>query len=48
MNTHHEELTLKKYFQNIWNGIRTTIKGLSITIKHVYDVKPVTIEYPEV
>ena len=48
MNTHHEELTLKKYFQNIWNGIRTTIKGLSITIKYVYDVKPVTIEYPEV
>ena len=48
MNTHHEELTLKKYFQNIWNGIRTTIKGLSITIKYVYDVKPVTVEYPEV
>ena len=48
MNTHHEELTLKKYFQNIWHGIRSTLKGLSITIKHVYDVKPVTIEYPEV
>ena len=48
MNTHHEELTLKKYFQNIWNGIRTTLKGLSITIKYVYDVKPVTVEYPEV
>jgi len=48
MNTHQEELTLKKYFQNIWNGIRTTIKGLSITIKYVYDVKPVTVEYPEV
>ena len=48
MNTNQEELTLKKYFQNIWSGIRTTLKGLSITIKHVYDVKPVTIEYPEV
>ena len=48
MNTQQEELTLKKYFQNIWKGIRTTIKGMSITLRYVYAEKPVSIEYPEV
>lgn len=41
-------LTLKQYFSNIWNAITTTVKGMMITFKYVYAVKPVTIEYPEV
>jgi len=48
MNKQPEELTLKKYFQNIWNGIKTTVKGMSITLRYVYSEKSVSIEYPEV
>jgi NADH-quinone oxidoreductase subunit I len=48
MNKQPEELTLKKYFQNIWNGITTTVKGMSITLRYVYAEKSVSIEYPEV
>lgn len=43
-----EELTFKKWFQNIWRGIKTTAIGLGITFKRVYAYDPVTIEYPEV
>ena len=43
-----EPLTFKKYFWNIYKAIRTTMKGMGITFKYVYGVKPVTIEYPEV
>ena len=48
--TYHagEQLTLGKWFKNIWTAIRTVTKGLGITFKYVYGVKPVTIEYPEV
>ncbi|MCB9062771.1 MAG: NADH-quinone oxidoreductase subunit I [Halobacteriovoraceae bacterium] len=42
------ELTFKQYFKNIWNAVSSTFKGLSITIKYVTSVRPVTIEYPEV
>ena len=43
-----EKLTVTGYFKNIWNALRTCIKGMRITFKYVYGVKPVTIEYPEV
>lgn len=43
-----EELTVGKWFSNIWTAIRTCLTGMKITFKHVYGVKPVTIEYPEV
>lgn len=43
-----EELTIGKWFRNIWTTITTVTKGLGITFKYVYGVKPVTIEYPEV
>jgi len=43
-----EELTLGKWFGNLWRGLTTVIKGMSITIRYVYAEKPVTIEYPEV
>lgn len=46
--THTEELTVKQYFLNIGDAIKTTAKGLWITFKYVWGVKPVTIEYPEV
>lgn len=43
-----EELTVSKWFQNVWDAIRTTFKGMMITFRYVWGVKPVTIEYPEV
>lgn len=43
-----QPLTLGKWFSNIYHAIRTALKGMSITIRYVYAVKPVTIEYPEV
>ncbi len=48
MSANASELTFKKYFQNIFGAIRTTMKGMSITFKYVTSHKPVTIEYPEV
>jgi NADH-quinone oxidoreductase subunit I len=48
VNPHEETLTLTKWFQNVWRGFSTAIKGMAITFKYVYSVKPVTIEYPEV
>jgi NADH-quinone oxidoreductase subunit I len=43
-----EELTLGKWFSNLWRGFSTAIKGMMITFRYVYAEKPVTIEYPEV
>ena len=42
------KLTFTGYFKNIWTAVRTTFKGMMITFKYVYGVKPVTVEYPEV
>jgi NADH-quinone oxidoreductase subunit I len=36
------------YFKNLFDAVRTTIKGMSITIKYVFFKKPVSIEYPDV
>ncbi|OIQ20783.1 MAG: hypothetical protein BM556_02235 [Bacteriovorax sp. MedPE-SWde] len=47
-NLYDDELTIGKWFKNIWTAIRSVTKGLGITFKYVYGVKPVTIEYPEV
>lgn len=43
-----QELTFKKYFQNIWRAVSSVFKGLMITSRYIYGVKPVTIEYPDV
>ncbi|MGB0452843.1 MAG: 4Fe-4S binding protein [Bacteriovoracaceae bacterium] len=43
-----DKLTLGKWFKNVFNAIKTISKGMRITFKYVYGVKPVTIEYPEV
>jgi len=43
-----QKLTFTGYFRNIWTAVRTTFKGMMITFKYVYGVKPVTVEYPEV
>jgi NADH-quinone oxidoreductase subunit I len=43
-----EDLTFGRWLKNIYNAVRSTLTGLGITIKYVYGVKPVTIEYPEV
>ncbi|MBI2519079.1 MAG: 4Fe-4S binding protein [Bdellovibrio sp.] len=40
-------LTFRQYFTNIWDAIITTYKGMKITLKYVYGVKPVTVQYPE-
>jgi NADH-quinone oxidoreductase subunit I len=46
---HQEEnLTLCKWFKNVWLGVTTVFKGLMITFRYVYAVKPISIEYPEV
>ncbi len=37
------ELTLWGWFKNIWTAVRTVSKGMGITFKYVYSVKPVTI-----
>jgi NADH-quinone oxidoreductase subunit I len=34
------------YFRKVWNGIRTTAKGLRVTWQH-FLTKPTTIQYPE-
>ena len=43
-----QPLTVKSYFRNIKEAVVSTFKGMMITFKYVYGVKPVTIEYPEV
>lgn len=43
-----QPLTFKQYFRNIYEAVVSTVKGMAITFKYVYGVKPVTIEYPEV
>ncbi len=40
-------LTFKQYFTNILDAVRSTYKGMKITLKYVYGVKEVTIQYPE-
>ncbi len=44
----NRELTLYKWFANVFNTIYTVFKGMRITLSYVYGAKPVTIEYPEV
>jgi NADH-quinone oxidoreductase subunit I len=43
-----EELTFKSYFMNIYRAVTSIYKGMKITGRYIYAVKPVTIEYPEV
>ena len=43
-----QPLTFKGYFRNIRDAVVSVFKGMMITFKYVYGVKPVTIEYPEV
>lgn len=45
-NTQAQELTVGQYFKNIWLGISTTFKGMSITMSYVFK-KSVCVEYPE-
>lgn len=51
MNVHsnaHETGSVKDYFKALFEGITTTVKGMWITFRYVWAVKPVSIEYPEV
>lgn len=41
-------LTLGSWLKNIWSAVASVTKGMSITMRYVLSVKPVTIEYPEV
>jgi len=43
-----QELTFKSYFMNIYRAVTSIFKGLRITGRYIYAVKPITIEYPEV
>jgi NADH-quinone oxidoreductase subunit I len=40
--------SFKEYFADLISAIKTTVKGMYITFKYVWGVKPVSIEYPEV
>ncbi|MBU0755846.1 MAG: NADH-quinone oxidoreductase subunit I [Planctomycetes bacterium] len=35
-----------KYFQDLYDAISSTLKGMSVTIKHLFS-KPVTVHYPD-
>ena len=37
---------MTSYFRRVWNGVRTTVKGLAVTWRHVL-TNPVTEQYPE-
>lgn len=43
-----ETMTFGQYFGNIYTAVRTSLKGMWITFKYVWNNKTVTIEYPEV
>jgi NADH-quinone oxidoreductase subunit I len=47
-NPHQKPLTFFGWFANVYNSVVAVSKGMWITFKHVWAVKPVTIEYPEV
>ena len=42
------ELTVGKWFRNVYDAVRTTAIGMGITFKYVWGRDVVTIEYPEV
>ena len=46
--TVHETSSVKEYFKALYDGIYTTAKGMWITFRYVWAVKPASIEYPEV
>ena len=47
MSTSIKTISVKEYFQNIFDAVRTTYIGLKITMKYVLFKKHVTIQYPE-
>ncbi len=48
MSTNIETVSISDYFKNIVDAVKTSIKGMSITIRYVWAKKPVTLEYPDV
>ena len=42
------ELSIGHWFKNVYDAVRTTMIGMGITFKYVWDKDTVTIEYPEV
>lgn len=34
------------YLEQVWNGVRTTAKGMVLTWRHFF-TKPITVQYPE-
>ncbi len=43
-----EHNSFKQYFVDLYRAVYTTVKGMWITFRYVWGVKPVSIEYPEV
>ncbi len=41
------QLTVKKYFTNIWDAVSSISKGMAITMGYVLKEKEVTLQYPE-
>ncbi len=48
LDSRHETASVADYFRSLYSGVTTTAKGMWITFKYVWAVKPVSIEYPEV
>ena len=44
----HHTSSVKEYFTGLYDGITSSLKGMWITFRYVWAVKPVSIEYPEV
>lgn len=47
-NNYEKELTFCGWFRNVYDAVTSVGKGMFITFRYVWGVKPVTIEYPEV
>lgn len=48
MSTQTNQSSFSKYFTDLFDAIRTSVKGMGITFSYVINQKSVAIEYPEV
>lgn len=48
MSTNIETVSVKEYFQNICDAVKSTARGMWITFRYVWAEPEVTVEYPEV
>ena len=39
-------VAVSKYFQNVWDGLKSTLVGMRITGRYLL-TKPITVQYPD-